>query len=74
MRSLNQNQEGGQHHRFGGSASPKYPLQSEMSKWYKSLSKKIQSHAKLEFKEMHFFLMPFPSVAEFREYYLKEIK
>lgn len=52
----------------------KNDLQSEMSKWYKSLSKKIQSHAKLEFKEMHFFLMPFPSVAAFREYYLKEIK
>ena len=52
----------------------KNDLQNEISKWYKSLSKKIKSHAKLEFKEMHVFLMPFPSVAKFREYYLKEIK
>lgn len=52
----------------------KSDLQSEISKWYKSLSKKIKSHAKLELKEMHIFLMPFPSVAKFREYYLKEIK
>jgi len=52
----------------------KSDLQSELSKWYKSLSKKIKSHTKLELKEMHVFLMPFPSVAKFREYYLKEIK
>lgn len=52
----------------------KNDLQNEISKWYQSLSKKIKSHAKLELKEMHVFLMPFPSVAKFREYYLKEIK
>ena len=52
----------------------KLDLQNEISKWYKSLSKKIKSHQKLELKEMHVFLMPFPSVAEFRDYYLKEIK
>ena len=49
-------------------------LQKEVSKWYKSLSKKIKSHVNLELKEIHVFLMPFPSVAEFRKFYLNEIK
>ena len=38
------------------------------------LSKKIKTHINLDQKEIHIFLMPFPSVEKFREYYLKTIK
>ena len=52
----------------------KEDIKNEISKWYKNLSLKINSHPKLNLKEIHVFLMPFPSVAEFRKYYLEGIK
>ncbi len=42
--------------------------------WHSTLATKISSHDKLQFKEIHFFLMPFKSVADFRKYYLEEIR
>ena len=74
---------------FIGFDYDKYPSVSDLSKntediknaiiaeherWYSALSSKIKSHTSLETKEIHIFLMPFRSVAEFREYYLKTIK
>ena len=73
---------------FIGFDSDKYPLdsikktteeiknsiQTDVPNWYNSLSRKIKNYPNLDLKEMHFFLLPFPSVAKFREYYLKEIK
>jgi hypothetical protein len=47
---------------------------AEHEKWYRSLSGKIKSHTNLDTKEIHIFLMPFRSVAEFRKYYLDTIK
>jgi HamA len=49
-------------------------IESEISSWYKKVSDKIKSHKKLDLKEIHVFLMPFPSVSEFRKYYLEVIK
>ncbi len=48
-------------------------INKQLKKWYNNLSKKIQEKSVLSLKELHFFLMPFPSVQEFRDYYLKEI-
>ena len=47
---------------------------TEHQNWYGTLSKKIKSHVNLDSKEIHVFLMPFPSVEEFRKYYLETIK
>jgi hypothetical protein len=47
---------------------------AEHDKWYNSLSTKIKSHTNLDKKEIHIFLMPFRSVAEFRKYYLATIR
>lgn len=73
---------------FIGFDCNKYPTESDLSKttediknaitaehnnWYNSLSSKIKSHLNLDSKEIHVFLMPFPSVAKFREYYLNTI-
>lgn len=73
---------------FIGFDCDKYPIESDLSKttedikkaikeehnkWYNSLSSKIKSHTNLDKKEIHIFLMPFPSVAKFREYYLNTI-
>ena len=52
----------------------KIALQNEIPKYNKAISDKIKLHPGLELKEMHFFLMPFPSVEEFRKFYLQEIK
>ena len=74
---------------FIGFDYDKYPLANDLSKttediknaiitehqkWYDTLSKKIKTHTNLDTKEIHIFLMPFRSVAEFRDYYLKTIK
>jgi len=74
---------------FIGFDYDKYPLVTDLSKtttdiknaiiaeheeWYNSLSSKIKSHTNLDTKEIHIFLMPFRSVAEFRKYYLDTIK
>lgn len=53
--------------------SIKRAILAEHDKWYDTLSKKIKSHVNLDSKEIHIFLMPFPSVSEFRDYYLKTI-
>lgn len=49
-------------------------ITKEIEKWCKAVSKGITKHHNLELKELHVFLMPFPSVEEFREYFLKKIK
>ncbi|MCD8172170.1 MAG: DUF1837 domain-containing protein [Alistipes sp.] len=52
----------------------KNAISAEHDKWYDSLGNKIKSHVNLDTKEIHIFLMPFPSVAKFREYYLTTIQ
>lgn len=52
----------------------KLTMQTEVQEWYKKMGEKIKVHPNLDLKELHVFLMPFPSVSEFREFYLKEIK
>lgn len=49
-------------------------IKKEVEAWNKTLSKKIKGHASLDVKEIHVFLMPFPSVADFRTLYLEKIK
>ncbi|OCF92327.1 hypothetical protein A9G17_03915 [Gilliamella sp. wkB7] len=71
---------------FIGFDYKKYPLRDDLTnttedikkeilkthnKWYRSLSNKIRKHINLEKKEIHVFLLPFPSVEEFRKYYLE---
>ncbi len=51
----------------------KTTIEEKISKWYETLGTKIKEHDKLHLKEMHIFLMPFPSVEKFREYFLAEI-
>jgi hypothetical protein len=51
----------------------KATIESKVAKWYEALGEKIKKHEKLHLKEMHIFLMPFPSVEEFRKYFLSEI-
>lgn len=46
----------------------------EYDKWHNSVGDKIKEHMNLDKKEIHVFLMPFPSVDEFRQYYLQTIK
>lgn len=48
-------------------------MQTEWDKWITAVSANICSFSKLDLKEIHVFLMPFPSVAQFREYYLNTI-
>lgn len=52
----------------------KQAIELEHHKWFENLGNKIKTHTNLDTKEIHIFLMPFPSVAEFREYYLKTIQ
>ena len=49
-------------------------LQNDIENWHKVLINKIKDHENLKFKEIHVFLLPFPSVAEFRKIYLQTIK
>lgn len=49
-------------------------ITQKIDRWCKSVSKGIIKHKNLELKEIHVFLMPFPSVEEFREYFLKKIQ
>jgi HamA len=49
-------------------------INEKVSDWYKTLGEKIKGRKKLPLKEMHIFLMPFPSVEDFRRYFLSEIK
>jgi hypothetical protein len=49
-------------------------IKKEIQAWQDTLVKKIKNHTNLELKEIHVFLLPFPSVAEFRRIYLETIK
>ncbi|MDY0904248.1 DUF1837 domain-containing protein [Pedobacter sp. CFBP9032] len=49
-------------------------IKEEIQAWQNTLVKKIKNHTNLELKEIHVFLLPFPSVAEFRRIYLETIK
>ncbi|MGJ1234159.1 MULTISPECIES: HamA C-terminal domain-containing protein [Sphingobacterium] len=49
-------------------------IKKEIQAWQDTLVKKIKNHNNLELKEIHVFLLPFPSVAEFRRIYLETIK
>lgn len=49
-------------------------IKKEIQEWQAILVKKIKKHTNLELKEIHVFLLPFPSVAEFRKIYLETIK
>lgn len=74
---------------FIGFDSDKYPAEEDLSKttelikaqfdgeldsWYKLLKKGIGKYPNLEQKEIHVFLMPFPSVDKFREYFSEKMK
>lgn len=48
-------------------------MQVEVSGLYGRLGKRIKSNG-LNLKEIHVFLMPFPSVSDFRKFYLETIK
>ncbi len=52
----------------------KTAILAEYDKWHKTLGEKIKEHTNLDKKEIHIFLMPFPSVEEFRKYYLQTLK
>lgn len=52
----------------------KKEIETELIKHYKSISTNIKKYTNLDTKEIHVFLMPFPSVESFREYYLNTIK
>lgn len=49
-------------------------IQNEIKAWHETLANKVKSHANLDLKEIHVFLLPFPSVAEFRKIYLETVK
>lgn len=49
-------------------------IKKEIQAWQDTLVKKIKTYTNLELKEIHVFLLPFPSVAEFRRIYLETIK
>lgn len=46
----------------------------EINGWCNSIFKGIVKHKNLELKEIHVFLMPFPSVEEFRKCFLNKIQ
>lgn len=52
----------------------KATINEKVSEWYKTLEGKIKGRPKLPLKEMHIFLMPFPSVEDFRSYFLSEVQ
>jgi len=52
----------------------KSKILTEVAKNQVLLSKAIKTHKKLETKEIHIFLIPFPSVKDFRKYYLEVLK
>jgi hypothetical protein len=52
----------------------KKELLIELEKHYKSISTQIKKYSGLDKKEIHVFLMPFPSVEDFRKYYLNTLK
>lgn len=48
-------------------------FKSDMKKWLENSGKHIKSHINLEKFEIHIFLIPFPSVQEFRDYFIELI-
>lgn len=52
----------------------KKEIETELIKHYKTIETNIKKYVNLDTKEIHVFLMPFPSVEDFRKYYLKTIK
>lgn len=52
----------------------KNAILAEYDNWHNTLGKKIKKHINLDKKEIHIFLMPFPSVEDFRKHYLETIK
>ncbi|WP_179009617.1 HamA C-terminal domain-containing protein [Winogradskyella forsetii] len=52
----------------------KKELMVELDNHYKGISSQIKKYKGLDNKEIHVFIMPFPSVESFRKYYLKTIK
>lgn len=59
---------------FKSTAEIKQTIEEKIAEWYKTLGSKIKSHDKLKLKELHIFLMPFPSVEKFRQHFLSEIQ
>lgn len=74
---------------FIGFDSDKYPSQDDLSQttellkaefesqileWYAEVNKGISKHTNLKHKEIHVFLMPFPSVEDFRSRFLERIR
>lgn len=53
--------------------SIKTAIEAEMYDWIIKVENYL-TLKKLEFKEIHVFLMPFPSVSEFRKYYVERVK
>ncbi|WP_445453168.1 HamA C-terminal domain-containing protein [Flavobacterium sp. 25HG05S-40] len=47
---------------------------NELQSHYGKISERIKKFPSLDTKEIHIFLMPFPSVSEFRKYYLETLK
>ena len=52
----------------------KNAILAEYDNWHNTLGEKIKMHINLDKKEIHIFLMPFPSVEDFRKHYLETIK
>jgi hypothetical protein len=51
----------------------KAEISKEISNWTSSASVKILEHTNLNLYEIHLFLIPFPSVKEFRDYFIKTV-
>ena len=51
----------------------KRAILAEYEKWHNVVGAKIKDRENLDKKEIHVFLMPFPSVDEFRKYYLQTL-
>lgn len=51
----------------------KRAILTEYEKWHNELGTKIKDRENLDKKEIHVFLIPFPSVDEFRKYYLQTL-
>lgn len=51
----------------------KKAILAEYEKWHNVVGAKIKDRENLDKKEIHVFLMPFPSVDEFRKYYLQTL-
>ncbi|MBD3844055.1 MAG: DUF1837 domain-containing protein, partial [Campylobacterales bacterium] len=47
---------------------------SEFDNWFKNITSRIGKYANLELYEIHFFLIPFPSVENFRKHFLETLK